>query len=92
VRAPSAPIVTEEPSADWKLSLDLAFAEALRANETAAGDRFTQEFERQLILTALRHTGGRRVESAGWLGWGRNTITRKIAELNLEPELARRGL
>ncbi len=40
-------------------------------------------FERALIQTALKHTGGRRKEAAELLGWGRNTLTRKIAELDL---------
>lgn len=40
-------------------------------------------FERAVIVTALEHTGGRRKEAAELLGWGRNTLTRKIAELDL---------
>lgn len=40
-------------------------------------------FERILIKAALARTGGRRVEAAERLGWGRNTLTRKIAELRL---------
>ncbi|MXX30576.1 MAG: nitrogen regulation protein NR(I) [Gammaproteobacteria bacterium] len=40
-------------------------------------------FERTLIKAALARTGGRRVEAAERLGWGRNTLTRKIAELRL---------
>ena len=38
----------------------------------------------RLILTALANTRGRRIEAAHKLGIGRNTITRKIQELNLE--------
>jgi two-component system nitrogen regulation response regulator GlnG len=41
-------------------------------------------FERTLILTALRHARGKRLEAAKLLGWGRNTLTRKIKELGLE--------
>ncbi|MCY4212999.1 MAG: nitrogen regulation protein NR(I) [Gammaproteobacteria bacterium] len=40
-------------------------------------------FESTLIRAALARTGGRRVEAAERLGWGRNTLTRKIAELRL---------
>ena len=47
----------------------------------------TRRFERILIQTALKHTGGRRRDAATLLGWGRNTLTRKIRELNLESEL-----
>ena len=39
------------------------------------------------IRRALAHTGGHRMEAAAWLGWGRNTLTRKIQELGLGPEL-----
>ena len=37
-----------------------------------------------LITTALGATRGRRQEAAKLLGYGRNTLTRKIAELNLD--------
>jgi len=40
-------------------------------------------FEQILIETALEHTGGRRQEAARLLGWGRNTLTRKIKDLGL---------
>ncbi len=41
-------------------------------------------FERTLIITALRRARGKRLEAAKLLGWGRNTLTRKIKELGLE--------
>jgi two-component system nitrogen regulation response regulator GlnG len=34
-----------------------------------------------MIAAALTHTGGKRAEAAETLGWGRNTLTRKIKEL-----------
>jgi two-component system nitrogen regulation response regulator GlnG len=37
-----------------------------------------------LIEVALRHTGGHKQEAARRLGWGRNTLTRKLKELNLD--------
>jgi two-component system nitrogen regulation response regulator GlnG len=43
-------------------------------------------FETALILSALQHTTGKRIEAASLLGIGRNTLTRKIAELNLTLE------
>jgi two-component system nitrogen regulation response regulator GlnG len=42
--------------------------------------------ERILIETALEQTAGRRQDAARLLGWGRNTLTRKIKELHLEVE------
>lgn len=34
-----------------------------------------------MIEAALEHTEGRRAEAAELLGWGRNTLTRKLKEL-----------
>jgi two-component system nitrogen regulation response regulator GlnG len=42
------------------------------------------EFERILIETALEHTGRRKIEAARLLGWGRNTLTRKLKDLEIE--------
>lgn len=41
-------------------------------------------FERVMISTALKATAGRRRDAARLLGWGRNTLTRKIKELQLD--------
>ena len=49
-------------------------------------DGLTREFESVILKTALRHTRGRRIDAALRLGIGRNTITRKIAELRLEDD------
>ncbi len=40
-------------------------------------------FERIMIDVALQHAGGRRQDAAKLLGWGRNTLTRKIKELGM---------
>ena len=42
------------------------------------------EFERTLINVALNKTKGKKKEAAELLGWGRNTLTRKIKELGIE--------
>ena len=72
--------------ADWRYTLDRELAQALARGEHGVGGRLEREFERTLILRALAHTGGHRMEAAQWLGWGRNTLTRKIQELGLDPE------
>lgn len=41
------------------------------------------QFESTLIEAAMRKTGGKRQRAAKLLGWGRNTLTRKIQELNM---------
>ncbi len=49
-------------------------------------DSAVPDFERIMIEAALRHTRGRRRDAANLLGWGRNTLTRKIKELGLDAD------
>lgn len=46
------------------------------------------EFERTLIRAALKRSNGSRQEAAKLLGWGRNTLTRKIRVLDLQEQPA----
>jgi two-component system nitrogen regulation response regulator GlnG len=46
------------------------------------------EFERTMIETAMAHTGGRKKDAAQLLGWGRNTLTRKLQEYDMESQSA----
>ena len=43
----------------------------------------TPEFERVMLEAALAFTSNHKQEAARLLGWGRNTLTRKIKELHL---------
>ncbi|MCS6786832.1 MAG: nitrogen regulation protein NR(I) [Thiobacillaceae bacterium] len=74
----------EPPLQDWAEALARTARERLARGEHGILDALTAEFERTLIRVALAHTGGRRIEAANLLGWGRNTLTRKIQELGLE--------
>ena len=77
----------EAPSAGPESWVDALSSEAdfwIGRGETSIMERLTPLFEKTLILRALRHTGGRRIEAATLLGLGRNTLTRKIQELGLE--------
>ena len=47
-------------------------------------DEAQPEFERVLIRSALKRTQGHRQEAARLLGWGRNTLTRKLKELGMD--------
>ena len=87
--APGAGSAAADP--DWQQALDRALAQALARGERNVGDRLEEEFEKTLIRRALAHTGGHRMEAAAWLGWGRNTLTRKIQELGMETELRKGG-
>jgi two-component system nitrogen regulation response regulator GlnG len=70
--------------ADWTAVLHRHVERALVRGESNLMDSLSREFEKTLIAKALAHTGGRRIEAATLLGIGRNTITRKIAELGIE--------
>ncbi len=69
---------------DWLAGLAAEAGARLARGEAAILDELTQAYEKTLIEVALRHTGGRRIEAAHLLGWGRNTLTRKIHELGMD--------
>ncbi|SME98355.1 nitrogen regulation protein NR(I) [Pseudogulbenkiania subflava] len=69
---------------DWMKGLADEVARRLRAGEIGIIDDLTRRFEETCIRSGLAHTGGRKVEAAHLLGWGRNTLTRKIQELGME--------
>jgi two-component system nitrogen regulation response regulator GlnG len=69
---------------NWRTLLDIEAAQAFVKGEKGIITRLTRDFEKTLILRALSHTGGRRIDAAQWLGLGRNTLTRKIQELELD--------
>ncbi|MGH6630900.1 MAG: helix-turn-helix domain-containing protein, partial [Burkholderiales bacterium] len=69
---------------DWQRALEREVAARLARGETGVADPLTRDFETALIVTALAHTGGRRIEAASLLGIGRNTLTRKVQELKID--------
>ncbi|WP_302174500.1 nitrogen regulation protein NR(I) [uncultured Hydrogenophaga sp.] len=71
-------------SATWEQGLQAEALALLENGRTDVWDVLTRRFETRLIQTALANTRGRRIEAAHKLGIGRNTITRKIQELDLE--------
>jgi two-component system nitrogen regulation response regulator GlnG len=73
---------------NWSEALDQVVQSRLAKGEAGLLNDLSAEFERTLIRAALRHTSGRRIEAATLLGWGRNTLTRKIQELGLDDENA----
>jgi two-component system nitrogen regulation response regulator GlnG len=75
---------TSGTEAHWTAALRREVEKALARGDAQIMEALTREFERTLIARALEHTGGRRIEAATLLGIGRNTITRKIAELGIE--------
>ena len=66
---------------NWTQALQAWADQQLNLGNTKILDEATPMFERTLIDIALKHTAGRRRDAANLLGWGRNTLTRKIKEL-----------
>ena len=74
---------------DWEVALKRWADQKLSQGETTLLDDALPRFEQILIESALAHTGGRRQDAAKLLGWGRNTLTRKIKELGMEVDKER---
>lgn len=72
--------------AGWLQDLGRHAQQLLAQGHNDVWDQLSQQFEAQLLRTALAATHGRRVEAASRLGIGRNTITRKLQELGLDDE------
>ena len=72
---------------DWESALKRWVNQQLSSGQQTILHDAVPRFEQIMIETALQHTGGRRQDAAKLLGWGRNTLTRKIKELHLEKDL-----
>lgn len=69
---------------NWEQALRNWTAQQIALGHDKLLDSAVPAFERIMIESALRHTAGRRRDAAELLGWGRNTLTRKIKELEME--------
>ncbi|WP_272989288.1 helix-turn-helix domain-containing protein, partial [Spongiibacter tropicus] len=74
---------TGTPASNWQENLRRWADQELLLGRDKLLDRAVPEFEKVMIEVALKHTHGRRRDAANLLGWGRNTLTRKIKELNM---------
>ncbi|SEK54803.1 two-component system, NtrC family, nitrogen regulation response regulator GlnG [Atopomonas hussainii] len=72
------------PVNNWEDALRLWADQALTRGQNNLLDSAVPAFEKIMIETALKHTAGRRRDAAVLLGWGRNTLTRKIKELGMD--------
>jgi len=74
----------ESSAGDWESALKHWIDSQLHQGSKEILDSAVPTFERIMIESALKYTSGRRQEAAKLLGWGRNTLTRKIKELNMD--------
>lgn len=68
---------------DWEQSLADYATQQLNQGTTRLLDRTTPLYETILIKVALQKTGGKKKEAADLLGLGRNTLSRKMIELDI---------
>ena len=74
----------EVVSSNWEGALRLWLDTQLASGAENVLATLVPDMERIMIDVALKHTGGRKQDAARLLGWGRNTLTRKIKELEME--------
>ena len=75
---------SDTANSDWKQALSEIIQQRLHSGETEIAAPVISEIEKILIVAALNKTRGRKNEAAKLLGWGRNTLTRKAKELDIQ--------
>ncbi|WP_427982934.1 nitrogen regulation protein NR(I) [Agarivorans sp.] len=83
----SQPVITEPgetSDANWRTLLKSWVSQQLVSGQIDILSEAMPDFERIMLTTALEHTHGHKQEAARLLGWGRNTLTRKLKELDVE--------
>lgn len=95
ISLPTAPVTPDIATADspsplmpqpgdWTVLLARWAQQQLQYGDRKLLDEATPLFERTLIDVALQHSRGRKRHAAELLGWGRNTLTRKLKELGMD--------
>jgi len=78
-----APSLNDD-SETWQTSLSKIVRQQLNMGKEGILDDLAPVFEKVLLDEALKHTSGHRQNAAKCLGWGRNTLTRKLKELDMD--------
>ncbi len=73
--------VKDVNESSWKEALTESAVELLNRGNSGLIQRMNPVFEQALIDAAMAHTGGQKRKAAELLGWGRNTLTRKMQQL-----------
>lgn len=71
-------------TSNWEKALRNWAEKQLQHGSTSILDSAVPAFEKIMIEAALKQTAGRRRDASLLLGWGRNTLTRKIKELGMD--------
>ncbi|WP_411359421.1 nitrogen regulation protein NR(I) [Pseudidiomarina salilacus] len=68
-------------SKGWRCEIRDYVQQQFNQNEVNVLTELTEEIERIALEAALKHTDGHKQQAAELLGWGRNTLTRKLKDL-----------
>jgi two-component system nitrogen regulation response regulator GlnG len=77
-------VIAQRAGSDWEGNLNRLAVKMLQDNDQQVFDSLLARFEKSVLMAALEVTRGRKVEAATRLGIGRNTITRKLQELQID--------
>ena len=83
IRPENADLV-ERNFGNWKSGLKTWAEKELREGNKNILSKAVPDFEKTMIELALSHTKGRKRDASVLLGWGRNTLTRKLQEYELD--------
>jgi two-component system nitrogen regulation response regulator GlnG len=67
----------------WEAQLTKVVRQRFNQGEQSIADSLSKQFESILLKEALTYSGGHRQNAAKLIGWGRNTLTRKLKDLNI---------
>jgi len=75
--------IFNKSSGNWQENLKITIKNDLNNNFPDIYETYIQKLENILITSALEHCKGKKINAASKLGIGRNTITRKIKDLDI---------
>jgi two-component system nitrogen regulation response regulator GlnG len=75
---------TNPVAGNWLQNLKHWADQELKLGHTGILQQAIPLFEKCMIEVALQHSGGRKRDASELLGWGRNTLTRKLKELGMQ--------
>ena len=77
-------VPTTTTDQDWQVLLAQAVNKKLQKGQSRVIEDLLKQFETTLVRVALQHSNGHRQNAAKLLGWGRNTLTRKLKDLEID--------
>jgi two-component system nitrogen regulation response regulator GlnG len=84
INVAGTPSNAAEAVSDWQTQFQLWFENELKQGKQNIWPDIQNKIESQIIASALKYSNGHKQDAAHLIGWGRNTLTRKIKELKID--------